>query len=90
MVYFVTCAKGKGSWVNTHQLSLILSEVSQQTGWTAASWHSVCPAPLHLQVTRPETILEAERRTRIISGPGSPQAGLPVFAVLLLLTLVLP
>lgn len=89
MIHFVFCAKGKDSWVDTHQLSLILSEVFQQTGWTAASWHSVCPAPLRQRVTRPETILEAERRTRIISGPGSPQAGLPVFAVLLLLILAL-
>lgn len=34
-------------------------------------------------MTHQETILEAEGKARIISGPGSPQAHLPVFAVLL-------
>lgn len=74
--------KGEGFWANTHQLLLILFEVFQQTGWTAESWHSVCPVPLRQPVTPQETILEAERETRVISGPGSPQAGLPVFVLL--------
>lgn len=69
--------------MDTHQLSPIRFEVFQQTGWTAGSWHSVCPALPRQQVTHQETILEGERKARVISGPGSPQAHLPVFAVLL-------
>lgn len=70
--------KWGGFWANTHQLSLIRFEVFQQTGWTAGSWHSVCPAPPRQQVTHQETILEVKRKARIICGLGPPQARLPV------------